>query len=342
MNDPRRRSEPESPTMGGLRRSPLTDPRALVSSLLIHVLLLLIASIMAFRVATPAVESTPSRTLLGELESTDNRAESEPAGGGGGEPDGRFAELSAETALPSPPTSDPTADALLAEILPTRTSAESVAQTLPGPSTSGLGMLSGFGSGGEGGKGGGSGGGSGTATGPGTQFFGMRDRGSSFAYVIDCSGSMVARGSLDVAKRELLSSLAQIPPEARFAVIFYNIEAKVFTDSAGRPGLMAASPANKARVRELLLSVQPYGGTEHMLALRAALAVKPEVIFFLTDADLMNRQQVAEILAEAGKTRIQAIEFGLTGSLGGSVPLKQLARSSGGSYRYIDVNSFGR
>ena len=272
----------------------------------------------------------------------DNRAQPEPAGGGGGEPEGRMADLSTEKGAPAPPSRDPAADALLSEILPTRASSDSTAPTLPGPSTSGLGMLSGFGSGAGGGQGGGSGGGSGTAAGPGTQFFGMRDRGASFAYVIDRSGSMTARGSLDVAKRELLSSLAQIPPEARFAVVFYNIDATVFTDPAGRPGLMPATAANKARVRSLLSTVEASQGTDHMLALRAALALKPEVLFFLTDADLMNRQEVGQILAIAGKTRIQAVEFGLSGGLSGSAPLKDLARSTGGSYRYIDVNSFGR
>jgi hypothetical protein len=240
------------------------------------------------------------------------------------------------------PTRDPTADELLSEILPTRKSTETTAQTLPGPSISGLGLLSGFTSGDGGGQGGGAGGGSGPGTGPGTQFFGMRDRGNSFAYVIDRSGSMTARGSLDVAKHELLSSLAQIPPEARFAVIFYNNSPTVFTDPSGHAGLMPATPANKARVRALLSNIDANLGTEHMLALRAALALKPEVIFFLTDADLMNRQEVAALLAEVGKTRIQAVEFGSSGASSGSAPLKTLARSTGGSYRYIDVNSFGR
>ena len=43
-----------------------------------------------------------------------------------------------------------------------------------------------------------------------------------------------------------------------------------------------------------------------MLALRKALELKPEVIFFLTDAEDMTRADVDEILAEVGSTRIQA------------------------------------
>jgi hypothetical protein len=79
-----------------------------------------------------------------------------------------------------------------------------------------------------------------------------------------------------------------------------------------------------------------------MLALKAAFNLHPEVIFFLTDADLMSRQDVEELVALAGKTRIQAIEFGQVTGLGGSAPLKLLAKQTGGTYRYIDVNRFVR
>ena len=322
-------------------RSPLTDPRALGTSALIHVALLILASAVAFRAVAPRSEPEPAKMIRGELDSTDNRAAVDAGGGGGGEMTGESADVSAEVGAFAPPTRDPAADALLSEILPTRESAEPVAQTLPGPSTAGVGLPSGMDAGDRTGSGGGSGGGVGQGTGPGTEFFGMRDRGRSFAYVIDRSGSMTARGSLEVAKRELLASLAQVTPEARFAVIFYNIDATVLNDSAGRPGMMAATPANKELVRVLLKSIQPDAGTDHMLALKTALALRPEVIFFLTDADLMSRQEVEEILTLVGKTRIQAVEFGLAGAAGGSAPLKALARATGGSYRYIDVKTFG-
>jgi RNA polymerase sigma factor (sigma-70 family) len=174
-----------------------------------------------------------------------------------------------------------------------------------------------------------------------TEFFSIVDRAGSFAYVIDRSGSMTARGSLDVAKHELLSSLSHIPPEARFAVIFYNNSATVFTDPSGHPGLMPATPANKARVRALLSNIDASLGTDHMLALRAALELKPEVIFFLTDADLMNRQEVAALLAEVGKTRIHVIEF-KKGVGEGNPALRRLAVDTGGRCRVIDINKFSR
>ena len=67
-----------------------------------------------------------------------------------------------------------------------------------------------------------------------------------------------------------------------------------------------------------------------MLALRTALGLKPEVIFFLTDADLMSNNDVNEILAEAGGSRIQAVEFGRGSDLGMETPLRRLATTTGG------------
>src|SRR5262249_46169868 len=122
--------EAESPAAARLGRSPLTDPRALASSILVHALLLAVASVMAARGAAPQAEPPPSRTLGGEIEAVDNRAESEPGGGGGGTPEGRAADVSAETGTPAPPTRDPAADALISEVLPTRPSAETPAATL--------------------------------------------------------------------------------------------------------------------------------------------------------------------------------------------------------------------
>jgi hypothetical protein len=151
---------------------------------------------------------------------------------------------------------------------------------------------------------------------------------------------MATRNALDMAKRELLGSLNQLPPDAQFGVIFYNLRAFNPIDPQGQPALMAATAVNKDLVRRKLAPVSPDGGTEHMLALRAALSLHTEVIYFLTDADLMTNSDVSEILALAGATRIQCIEFGRGSDIGGSGPLRRLASASGGTYRYIDVIKF--
>ena len=105
--------------------------------------------------------------------------------------------------------------------------------------------------------------------------FSARDHAHSFAYVIDCSGSMATRNSLEVAKREMLASISQLPPDAQFAVIFYNLQARMLTDPLGKRGLMAATAPNKARVQTQLATIAPDGGTDHMTALRTALRSNP-------------------------------------------------------------------
>jgi hypothetical protein len=309
--------------------------------MLFHVVLLVVASMAALSVAVPVERELP-RVLRGELDAVDNRA-AKAGGGSPGEMGGEGVVESLPAANgPSPrgEARDPAADALLSEILPSSSTSDMAQRALPGPQTTGLGVLPGPGTGGGGGSGTGSGGGAGGGVGPGTEFFGAREHAGSFAYVIDCSGSMATRNALEVAKRELLASMGQLPPDARFAIVFYSLRATTLSDVKGHRGMMAATAVNKARVRSQLDAIVPDGGTDHMLALRAALALHPEVIFFLTDADLMNNSDVAEILAESGSTRIQAIEFGRGADLGGSGPLRRLASSSGGSYRYLDVIRF--
>jgi hypothetical protein len=135
---------------------------------------------------------------------------------------------------------------------------------------------------------------------------------------------MASHNSLDVAKREMLSSIDQLPPDAQFAVIFYELKALTLTDPQGRRGLMSATAANKTRVRSQLARIAPLG------------------VFFLTDADDMTNSSVNEILEEVGQTRIQAVEFGQGTDLGQRTPLSRLATTTGGTYLYIDVSKFPR
>ena len=330
-------------------RSPLTDPRSLGGSLAFHLLMILLASAAALGVALPSAEDERPKSLRGELDPVDNRASKDPDDGGGAPgPIGVDRLAEALTAVAPTPADQSAArpapaDALLSEILPAAsTASEAVQQSLPGPQTSDPALMGGA-SGGGGGVGTGTGGGVGRGTGPGTEFFGARENALSFAYVIDCSGSMASFGSLDVAKRELTNSLQQLPPDAKFGVIFYNLRPTTLSDPQGRRGLMSATKANKSRLSHQLNQITPDGGTEHIPALRAAFALRPEVIFFLTDADLMTNSDVATLLSEAGGIRIQAVEFRSGPDLGsGANPLHRLATSTGGTYRYIDVTKFAR
>jgi len=170
-------------------------------------------------------------------------------------------------------------------------------------------------------------------------FFGASVWGRHFVFVIDRSGSMSQRDALDMAKRELLASLAQLPEHTKFQIVFYNDRARLMPVPGGGTRLLPATRANKLLARRFLESIMAEGGTDHVAALEPALRMRPDVIFFLTDADDMSMEDVNYITAQnVGHARIHAIEFGIGKEIDQQTALRELAERNGGTYRYVDVD----
>lgn len=323
---------------------PLLDPRALLGTVVVHavlgVLVVTFAAVGA-RLVEPARER--SHPLRAELGPVDNRALDDGAGGSPGESGG---DGEAATVRLEPAASDtgPAAE-LPSPIVVIEPAPGEAAE--PGPRTQGQGP--GQGEGGPG-TGGGSGGGAAGGQGSGrgriarTTFFGAREQGESFAYVIDVSGSMADHQAFDLARQELIQSLEQLPSTARVAVILYNRDPQVLPDAAGHPGLMPVTAANRRALRARLDAVQPDGSTRPRPALAAALDLNPEALFLLTDGQELSFGDVDALLARHGASRIHAVEFG-GGLLPGGRPdpadnpLRRLARGARGSYRRVDVRA---
>lgn len=175
-----------------------------------------------------------------------------------------------------------------------------------------------------------------------TKLFGIAGSGSTFVYVFDRSESMSDAGSapLRAAKSELIRSLETLTERQQFQVIFYNDTPHMFRSDGDASGLVLGAPATIERARDFVRRTVAIGGTEHEMALRMALRLAPDVIFFLTDAKIqtMSPAQLDDITrraADAGTT-IHAIQFG-TGPPPTQTFLEQLARRAGGDYRYVDV-----
>jgi hypothetical protein len=194
----------------------------------------------------------------------------------------------------------------------------------------------------EGGKasGGGGTGGKGNAT---LNVFGVQGTGSRFIYVFDRSLSMSGYQGrpLSAAKRELVKSLQSLGSVHQFQIIFYNEEPKVFNTRLGKsPQLEFANEENKQRATAFVSSITADGGTQHMDALLKALAMNPDVIFFLTDAadpklsaaDLDRLRQ-----RNRGGTVINCIEYGAGASQSDNNFLKRLAAQNRGQHAYVDV-----
>lgn len=189
------------------------------------------------------------------------------------------------------------------------------------------------GSGGPGGSGSGSGGGDGAGVGDG--FFGRRHAdGKSFVYVVDCSRSMGAphrsqwKTRLGRVKVELINSISTLSPEQSFFVIFFNGGSHPMPAT----GLLDATPENKQKCLEWVVSVPPAGETDPRQALLLALRLEPEVIYFLTDGAF--RPNIRGDLGRI-KQRRSAIHTFAFGDRAGERTLEAIAKQNRGEYHFV-------
>ncbi len=175
-----------------------------------------------------------------------------------------------------------------------------------------------------------------------TSLFGVVGEGYKFVYVFDRSGSMggSGRNSLRAVKAEMLQSLKNLDTVHQFQIIFYNQRPAIFNPT-GTPGRLAfATEQNKERAIRFIESIAAEGGTAHEEALKLAIRLQPDVIFFLTDADdpKLTPAQLAKIRHMAAGIVVNAIEFGPGPKPAQASFLAELARQNGGGYAYVDVS----
>ncbi len=171
--------------------------------------------------------------------------------------------------------------------------------------------------------------------------FGTVGEGYKFIYCFDRSGSMggSASSALGAVQAELRESLKPLDSVHQFQIIFYNERPVVFNPS-GTPGRLAfANPQNKERALRFLGSLAADGGTDHEEALKLAIRMQPDVIFFLTDGDepKLTAAQIEEITYRAGGIQINTIQFASGPKPAEESFLVELARQNGGQYRYVDI-----
>jgi hypothetical protein len=164
--------------------------------------------------------------------------------------------------------------------------------------------------------------------------------GRSFVFVIDRSQSMGGDGlgAIAAAAKELSERIGALTPEQTFQVVTFNQSAAYFS---GRE-LVPATDENKASLIKFIAGTVAVGPTEHERGLRAALRLKPEVIFLLTDGGdpHLKPAQCAAIRDQAaGRTSIHCLHFGRgrEDEAASDHFLRRLAAENRGSYVYIDM-----
>jgi hypothetical protein len=108
-------------------------------------------------------------------------------------------------------------------------------------------------------------------------------------------------------------------------------------EGAREPAWLDATAANRARLASWLERVDARGGTIPRPVLEAALRLRPEAVYVVTDGQELTAGEV-DALAESARssaTRIHAIDLGATGTQGPGAPLRRLAETTGGSYRQV-------
>ena len=179
-----------------------------------------------------------------------------------------------------------------------------------------------------------------------TGVYGIEAEGHSFVYLFDRSDSMgVGGGSpLASAKAQLIASLDDLTEQNQFHIIFYNTTPQTMELGRKFGGLVFADEWAKAQAKKHVQGITANGGTDHFAALRAALRLHPDVIFFLTDADQpgLTRPQFEQInRLNSGRTSIHTIEFGDHPHGSRENFLGRIARENGGKYVYIDITKQG-
>jgi hypothetical protein len=178
---------------------------------------------------------------------------------------------------------------------------------------------------------------------PGTAFMGTYDRATRVVFVIDSSASMFNHQAMLAAKAALISSLQTLSDAQQFQVIFYNDTPTLLRLRGERdPTLAFATDVNKSLARQEIAAVVPSNGTNHIDALKLALRLGPEVIYFLTDAaePALSAAELDQLhRANQGRARIHTIEFGVDAALNSGVLnfLQKLSRQNGGTHRYHNV-----
>lgn len=175
-----------------------------------------------------------------------------------------------------------------------------------------------------------------------TSMFGVAGVGFKFVYVLDRSTSMGGSGqvALKAVKAELQRSLQRLDTVHQFQIIFYNEKPAIFNPS-GVPGRLAfANRQNKERAVRFIESIVADGNTRHDEALKLAIRLRPDVIFFLTDGDepKLTRHELDTIQRMTNGITINTIEFGPGPKPPERGFLETLADENGGKYVYVDLS----
>lgn len=174
---------------------------------------------------------------------------------------------------------------------------------------------------------------------PTLQFFGLKDAGKNVVFVLDYSGSMLDHA--DFLRAEAQAAIADLPPTSSFAIIVFRGEDEKPIIVTGKTLQIATNDAKK-ETTTAMNNLFARGFNDGRLepfntALKQALKLQPDVIYFLTDGRWDPR--LADEIQKANpklRTRINTIAF-VKKDEDYQKQLKELAEKNGGSFRFVPL-----
>lgn len=180
-------------------------------------------------------------------------------------------------------------------------------------------------------------GGMGTA-GPATSFFGVAGNAYKVVYVVDVSNSLMMTLDQQIAA-EMKRAIRGLAASQQFHLI---LATPLRVIEFGPRRLVYATAANKqAAIQFIEANVRPTqdrGIHAPVEGLRRAFDIRPELVYFLSDGDFLledERAALKNLVSEKspnGEIKLTTLGFG-SGDRG---LLEQLARQTGGNFRYTD------
>ena len=169
---------------------------------------------------------------------------------------------------------------------------------------------------------------------PAVSFFGVQTRAKRVVFLVDHAGRMV--GHLYLLRREVQRSIRHLLPFQRFAVIEISATYKIL----GPDKLLRASPANRAmvlpRVHNMIAENRDFGELLPFLRpFKAAWAMHPQVIFFLTDG-YVDPRLIADIADLNRQYPIRVYTFTFMGdNKRHQENLRKIAAETRGKFLYL-------
>ena len=180
------------------------------------------------------------------------------------------------------------------------------------------------------------------SSGLGGAFFGTGESGSGsggkrIVYIVDASGSMtyllLRMSRFQRVQRELENSILSLHESQKFGVIFFNEFERVLSTRV----LRDATDRNKNRVISRIWKSGAGGGTDPRAAIRLAMRMRPDTIYFLTDGAFPASSAVQLLEKRKGLT----VHTFTLGDSRGEAIMRRIADVNGGTYRFIDGKASG-